>query len=93
MFFESVWRDLLYSLRTMTRSPAFAIAAMLVLGLGIGGNTAMFTVIRAVLLKPLDYREPDRLVYFSVENARSERSTLNRGGSRWIGKHYATRRE
>src|ERR1700693_5764070 len=70
MFFESAWRDILYSLRTMARNPAFASTAMLILGLGIGGNTAMFTVIRAVLLRPLDYREPDRLVYFSVENPR-----------------------
>ncbi len=54
----------------MARNPAFAITAMLILALGIGGNTAMFTVIRAVLLSPLDYREPDRLMYFSVENAR-----------------------
>jgi predicted permease len=70
MLWESAWRDILYSLRTMARNPAFAITAMLILGLGIGGNTAMFTVIRAVLLKPLDYREPDQLVYFSVENPR-----------------------
>jgi putative ABC transport system permease protein len=70
MFFESVRRDILYSLRTMARNPVFAITAMLILGLGIGGNTAMFTVIRAVLLRPLNYREPDRLVYFSVENPR-----------------------
>lgn len=70
VYFESVWRDILYSLRSMARNPAFAITAMLILALGIGGNTAMFSVIRAVLLRPLDYRNPDRLVYFSVENPR-----------------------
>src|SRR5580698_1720337 len=68
MNFDALGRDILYSLRTMARNPAFAITAMLILGLGIGGNTAMFTVIRAVLLRPLNYREPDRLVHFSVEN-------------------------
>jgi putative ABC transport system permease protein len=46
----------------MRKNPGFAATAVLVLTLGIGGNAAMFTVIRAVLLKPLDYREPDRLV-------------------------------
>ena len=70
MFLESAWRDILYSLRTMARNPVFAVTAMLILALGIGGNTAMFTVIRAVPLRPLDYREPDSLVYFSVENPR-----------------------
>src|SRR5580698_4419411 len=68
MNFDALGRDLLYSLRTMARNPAFAVTAMLILALGIGGNTAIFTVIRAVLLRPLDYRDPDRLVYFSVEN-------------------------
>jgi putative ABC transport system permease protein len=68
--FESILRDTLYSLRTMSRNPAFAITAMLILALGMGGNTAIFSVIRAVLLRPLDYRDPDRLVHFSVENPR-----------------------
>jgi len=60
-----IWRDLLYALRTMRRKPAFTATAILTLALAIGGNTAMFTVIRAVLLKPLQYREPDRLVSLS----------------------------
>src|ERR1700684_4568838 len=66
----SILQDTRYSLRPMSRNPAFAITAILILALGIGGNTAIFTVIRSVLLKPLDYRDPDRLVYFSVENLR-----------------------
>jgi putative ABC transport system permease protein len=70
MRFEAAWRDILYSLRTMARNPAFAVTAMLILALGIGGNTAIFTVIRAVLLRPLNYRDPDRLVYLSVENVK-----------------------
>ena len=49
----------------MRRTPAFAVTAVLTLALGIGGATAMFTVIRSVLLKPLAYRDPDRLVQLS----------------------------
>jgi putative ABC transport system permease protein len=69
-FVETFWRDTLYSLRTMRQNRIFAITAILTLALGIGGNTAMFTVIRAVLLKPLEFRDPDRLVYFSMQSAR-----------------------
>jgi putative ABC transport system permease protein len=65
---DQILRDLLFSLRAMRRNPTFAITAILILALGIGGNTAMFTIIRHVLLKPLEYREPDRLVYFSLDN-------------------------
>ena len=59
---ESTWQDTRYALRTMRKKPAFGATAALTLALAIGGNTAMFTVIRAVLLKPLQYRDPDRLV-------------------------------
>ena len=62
---EIIWRDTLYAARTMRKNPMFAATAVLVLALGIGGNTAMFTVIRAVLLKPLNYRDADRLFRIS----------------------------
>ncbi len=61
-FLETVWRDMVYALRTMRKYPAFAVTAVVTLALGIGGNTAMFSVTHAVLLKPLTYRDPDRLV-------------------------------
>src|SRR5215471_7875768 len=64
-FLESIWRDSRYALRTMGKKPAFAATAVLTLALAIGANTAMFTVIRAVLLKPLPYRDPDQLVSIS----------------------------
>jgi putative ABC transport system permease protein len=64
-FLEAVWRDLLYALRTMRQNPVFATTAVLTLALAIGGNTAMFTVIDAVLLNPLHYHDPDRLVRLS----------------------------
>ncbi len=62
---EIIWQDMLYALRAMRHSRSFAAAAVLTLALGIGGDTAMFTVIHSVLLKPLAYREPDRLVEVS----------------------------
>jgi putative ABC transport system permease protein len=67
---ERLFRDMLYALRTLQKNPAFCVTAVLTLALGIGGNAAMFTVIRAVLLKPLAYHDPDRLVRLSVDNAR-----------------------
>src|SRR5262249_42723974 len=65
---ESLTQDLRYSIRTLRKDPVFTATAILMLALGIGGNTAIFTVIRAVLLKPLEYRDPDQLVYLSLDN-------------------------
>ena len=56
---------MLYGLRTLRKNPAFALTALLTLALGIGANTAIFTMVHAVLLKPLDYRDPDRLMHVS----------------------------
>src|SRR5579863_5823082 len=55
---DAVWRDLRSALRSMRQSPAFAITAIVTLAIGIGVNTAMFTIIRAVLLNPLQFRDP-----------------------------------
>ena len=55
--------DLRYALRSLSRARGFAIAVVLTLGLGIGANTAIFSVVRGVLLKPLPHRDGDRLVY------------------------------
>src|SRR3954464_7557152 len=55
--------DLRYALRSLSRARGFAIAVVLTLGLGIGANTAIFSVVRGVLLKPLPHRDGSRLVY------------------------------
>src|SRR5271155_728689 len=59
---ESLTRDLRFSLRTLRRTPGFSIIVIVVMALGIGANVALFTVVRGVLLKPLPFNDPDRLV-------------------------------
>ena len=65
---EDLLSDIVHSIRVLSKAPVFAAAAILTLGLGIGGNTAMFTVIRDVLLKPLPYADPEQLVRLAMDN-------------------------
>ena len=57
---EAWWRDLRLGLRGLRRAPGFCAAAVLILGLSIGANTTMFSAVRAILLQPLGYADPDR---------------------------------
>ena len=72
---ESIWRDLGYAGRSFARAPGFTVIAVLTLGLGIGANTAIFSVVNAVLLKPLPYKDSERIVRLVMNAPASESPT------------------
>ncbi len=73
----SFFQDVRYGLRLHAKSPGFAAIAIITLALGIGANTALFSVVNAVLLNPLPYRQPDRLVALYSKTKEFRRSSIS----------------
>ena len=74
-FVEELWQDLRYGFRNLRKNPGFGAVVVITLGLGIGANTAIFSVVEALLLRPLPYSEPERLVMLSEKSREGARLT------------------
>ncbi len=71
------WKDVKHALHLFAKSPGFTIAAVSALALGIGANTAIFTVVNTVLLKPLGYPDADRIVQILLTSPNGDQSAVS----------------
>jgi hypothetical protein len=75
MTIESIWRDQVHGFRTLRKSPGFTLTVIVILAVGIGANTAVFSVVDAAFLRRLPYPAPDRLVMLPATHHPDERGT------------------
>src|SRR5882672_2722097 len=73
---NGVLQDVRYTLRQLRQSPGFATIAVLTIAFGIGATTVMFTVVNSVLLRPLPFHEPERLMAVGEHDARTDNPTI-----------------
>ena len=72
-----IWQDARYAIRAFLRAPGFSLVALITLALGIGGTTAIFSIVDGVVLRPLPYTDPGRIVQITVANSRGEEASFS----------------
>src|ERR1035441_7214299 len=88
MSLENLLRDVRYGFRAMRRSPAFSLVVILTFALGVGVNTAIFSVVNSVLLKPLPYPDSERLVRLGEANTKADFSVTWGNFNYWLDDNH-----
>lgn len=79
-YLETLWRDVRYGVRMLLTNPGFTSVAVILLALGIGANTAIFSVVDAVLLKSLPVKAPEQLVLLSHNGKYGDNDSFSHSG-------------